>query len=151
MRHNEFGQAIGPALPGWSPRAELPRTPMLGRVCRVEPVDVERHLADLYDAYSAAPDARDWTYLSSGPFPDLESYRTRLTQMKDSADPFHHTIIDLASGKAAGTASLMRIDRQNGVVEVGNVAYSRRLQNSAVATEAMFLFMKRVFDALGYR
>ena len=151
QRHNEFGQPIGPALPGWSTRGEVPRTPMTGRVCRVEPVEDERHLGDLYEAYSAAPDTRDWTYLSSGPFPDLESYRTRLTQMKESADPFHHVIVDLASGKAVGTAALMRIDRPNGVIEVGHVTYSRRLKNTAVATEAMFLLMKRVFDELGYR
>lgn len=148
---NEFEQPIGPPVPGWTARAEPPRTPMLGRFCRVEPVDVERHVEDLYEAFSEAPDARDWTYLTAGPFPDFASYRDYLTVAAASLDPFHHAIIDLASGKAIGTAALMRIDKPNGAIEVGSVAYSRRLKHTAVASEAMFLFMQRVFDELGYR
>ena len=151
MRHNEFGQPIGPDVPGWTARAETPRSPMPGRLCRVEPIDVERHAADLYEAYSEAPDGRDWTYMSGGPFADLKTYRAYAERMQASADPFHHAIIDLASGKAVGTAAFMRIDRPNGVIEVGHVAYSPRLKHTPVATEAMFLLMTRVFDELGYR
>ena len=45
----------------------------------------------------------------------------------------------------------MRIDRANGVIEVGNINYSPLLQRTPAATEAMFLMMRRVFDELGYR
>ena len=45
----------------------------------------------------------------------------------------------------------MRIDRANGVIEVGNINYSPLLQRTPAATEAMFLMMARVFDELGYR
>ena len=150
-RLNEFGQPIGPDVPGWTAREETPRSAMVGRLCRVEPIDVERHVVDLYDAYSAAPDGRDWTYMSGGPFGDLESYRAYAERMQASPDPLHHAIVDLASGKAVGTAALMRIDRAVGVIEVGHVAYSLRLKHTPVATEAMFLLMRRVFDELGYR
>ena len=60
-------------------------------------------------------------------------------------------MIDLATGKAVGTLALMRIDRANGVIEVGHVTYSPRLKRTRIATEAMFLLMKHVFDELGYR
>src|SRR5262249_52663652 len=36
-------------------------------------------------------------------------------------------------------------------IEVGGVLYSPRLQKTPVATEAMFLMMRRAFDELGYR
>ena len=71
--------------------------------------------------------------------------------MAASVDPLHYTVIDLATGKAVGTLALMRIDRANGVIEVGHVTYSPRLKRTRIATEAMFLLMSHVFDDLGYR
>ncbi len=148
---NEYGQPIGPPMPDWKPRPLPPRTAMTGRYCRVEPVDVERDARGLFDAYSAAADGRDWTYLPAGPFAAFDAYREHLVRMAASADPFHHTITDIATGKPVGTAALMRIDAANGVIEIGHIVYSPSLQRTPAATEAMFLFMKRVFDELGYR
>ena len=150
-RTNEYGQPIGPALPDWTPRPLPPRTALVGRYAQVEPIDVERNVDSLYTAFSAAPDARDWTYLSADGFSDRDAYRAYLARIATLTDPFHHSIIDLASGKAIGTAALMRIDPANGVIEIGHIAYSPALKRSRVATEAMFLFMQRVFDELGYR
>ena len=41
-----------------------------------------------------------------------------------------HAIIDLATGKAVGVATFMRIDRAHGVIEVGNINYSPLLQRT---------------------
>lgn len=150
-RQNEYQQPIGPPVIGWTPRPLPPRSALVGRYCRVEPLHVERHAADLYQAYSEAADGRDWTYLFVGPFPDFTSYRDYLVKATAGNDPLHHAIIDLASGKPVGTAALMRIDPAHGVIEVGHITYSPRLQRTPAATEAMFLLMRRVFDELGYR
>nr|WP_198297791.1 GNAT family protein [Bordetella genomosp. 9] len=150
-RLNEYGQAIGDALPDWTPRARPPATPMQGRYCRIEPLDPARHAADLFDAYRQAPDDRLWTYLSTGPFHDAAAFDAFIEKAAASADPMHHAIVDLDSGRAIGTAALMRIDCANGVIEVGHVCYSPRLQRTPHATETQYLFMKRVFDELGYR
>jgi RimJ/RimL family protein N-acetyltransferase len=150
-RHNEFGQPIGPAVTGWKPRVLPPRTPVIGRYCRVEPIDVERDTVPLFAAFSAATDGSDWTYLPVGPFGDAAAYREHLARIASCADPLHHAIIDLATGKAVGTAALMRIDPANGVIEVGHIAYSPLLKRTPAGTEAMFLLMRRVFDELGYR
>jgi RimJ/RimL family protein N-acetyltransferase len=45
----------------------------------------------------------------------------------------------------------MRIDPANGVIEIGHIVYSPRLKRTRSGTEAMYLFMSRVFDELGYR
>ena len=45
----------------------------------------------------------------------------------------------------------MRIDPVNGVIEIGHIIYSSRLKRTRCGTEAMYLFMRRVFDELGYR
>ncbi|WP_144139422.1 GNAT family N-acetyltransferase [Paraburkholderia sp. BCC1884] len=149
-RRNAFEQPIGAPVSDWK-GAAAPGRELTGRYCRLEPVNVERHAADLYDAYASATDGRDWTYLAVGPFDSLEAYREHLTRMAASADPMHFAVIDLATGKAVGTLSLMRIDRANGVIEVGHVTFSPRLKRTRIATEAMFLLMSEVFGELGYR
>jgi len=53
---------------GWSARPFPPRTPMVGRWCRVEPLDVARHAGELHDANLDDREGRNWTYLSSEPF-----------------------------------------------------------------------------------
>jgi RimJ/RimL family protein N-acetyltransferase len=149
-RRNAFEQPIGAPVPDWT-GAAAPGRELTGRFCRLEPVNVERHAADLYDAYASAADGRDWTYLAVGPFESLEAYREHLTRAAASADPLHFAVIDLLTGKAVGTLALMRIDRANGVIEVGHVTFSPRLKRTRVATEAMFLLMNEVFGQLGYR
>lgn len=151
VRLNEFGQPIGALVADWQ-GAQLPDAPSLtGRYCRLERVDVERHAADLYEAYQDASDAADWTYLPVGPFTTFASYRTWITAAASLTDPRHYAVIDQASGKAVGTLALMRIDAPNGVIEVGHVTYSRRLKRSRIATEALSLLLTYVFEDLGYR
>jgi RimJ/RimL family protein N-acetyltransferase len=50
-----------------------------------------------------------------------------------------------------GRAQLMRIDPPNCVIEIGGILYTRVLQRSRGATEAMYLFARYVFEDLGYR
>jgi RimJ/RimL family protein N-acetyltransferase len=150
-RLNELGQPVGPPLPGWTPRERPPRTPMVGRYCRVEPLDRARHAAELHEANRLAPDGRGWTYLSVDPFDDIESYRAWLTRAATGDDPLFHAIVDGRTGRAVGVAAYMRIDPANGVIEVGHINYSPPLRRTTAATEAMYLMMRRAFDELGYR
>jgi RimJ/RimL family protein N-acetyltransferase len=124
---------------------------MVGRFCRVEPLDPARHAPDLFAANSLDKGGRNWTYLFQEPFAGFEAYRKWLEQVAKADDPLFHTIVDLKSGKAVGVATFMRIERPMGVIEVGNINYSPLLQRTPAATEAMFLMMARVFDELGYR
>jgi RimJ/RimL family protein N-acetyltransferase len=150
-RRNEFGQPIGAPLPEWSPRPLPRRSPIEGRFCRVEPLDPGCHAADLFAANSEDADGRNWTYLPHGPYPSFDLYREYLDAAARRDDPLVHAIVDRPSGHAVGVASLMRIDPAAGVVEVGGINYSPRLQRRPAATEAMYLLMRRVFDELGYR
>jgi len=148
---NRFGQPVGFPVPGWTGRPMPPHTAMTGRWCRVEPLDVDRHAAELHEANLDDAEGRNWTYLTSEPFRELEPYRAWLTKMSAAGDPFFHAIIDARTEKAVGVAAFLRIDAANGVIEVGHINYSPRLQQTAAATEAMALMMRRVFDELGYR
>ena len=148
---NAYGQPVGPPLPHWTPRRLPPRQPIAGRYCRIEPLDPARHGADLFAAYDAAPDGSDWTYLSIERPQSLQDYLDYASRAAASADPLHYAIIDTGTGKAVGTAALMRMDPANGVIEIGHVTYSPLLKRTAIATEAQYLFMRCVFDELGYR
>ena len=64
-----------------------------------------------------------------------------------SEDPLFFAFVDLASGRAVGIGSYLRIDPANGVVEVGHLAFSPLMQRTPVATEAMYLMMRNAFDA----
>jgi RimJ/RimL family protein N-acetyltransferase len=124
---------------------------MLGRYCRVEPLDVARHAAELHAANQADAAGRNWTYLSVGPFDAFEPYRDWLAAVAPGDDPLFHAIVDLATGRALGVAAYMRVDPPNGVIEVGHINYAPALQRTPAATEAMYLMMRRAFDELGYR
>ncbi len=150
-RHDELGQPIGAPLEGWSARPRPPRTPMAGRTCIVEPLDPGRHAASLFAAFAEDRDGRDWTYLPYGPFADGRALRAWLDGSCLGDDPLFHAVIDGRTGRAAGLASLLRIEPATGVIEVGHIHYAPSMQRGIAATEAMFLMMVRVFDELGYR
>lgn len=147
---NALGQPIGVRVDGWTPPPAPPREPMQGRTCRVEPLDVARHAADIHAADLLDTDGRSWTYLPYGPFHSFDRYVAWATSVAGLADPLFHAIVDLATGHAVGVASYLRIDAASGSIEVGHIHYSPRLQRTVAATEAMYLMMQRGF-ALGYR
>jgi RimJ/RimL family protein N-acetyltransferase len=117
----------------------------------VEPLDIERHAADIFAANAEDGEGKNWTYMSEEPFPDSPSFRAWLERDCLKDDPLVHAIVDRSTERAVGMASLMRIQPDCGVIEVGRILYSPALQRTAAATEAMYLMMKRVFDELGYR
>lgn len=148
---DEYGQPVGDSLPGWLPARRPGPTVLPGRYCTLEPLDPDRHAADLHAAYSEALDDRDWTYLSFGPFRTIESYRAWADTAAQSRDPRQFAVVSRATGRALGTLALMRQDPDNGVIEVGTVALSRALQRTPASTEAQYLLMRHVFEDLGYR
>lgn len=144
-------QPVGPPVPDWSPRAFPPAIAKAGKYVRIEPLDPARHARDLFEANAEDRDASHWTYLFVERPPTLEAYTEWLGKAASTQDPMFHALVDLATGKASGIASYMRIDRNHGVIEVGHINFAPRLQRTRQATEAIYLMMARAFDELGYR
>ena len=147
---NELGQPVGAPLPDWRRPPRPPREAMQGRFCRLEALDPARHADDLHRANALDADARHWTYLPYGPFADLAAYREWMRESCLGDDPLFFAVVDLATGRAAGVASWLRVDPANGSIEVGHLRFSSLLQRRPAATEAMYLMMRRAFE-LGYR
>ncbi len=148
---NHLGQPIGFALPDWMPCPRPERTVLSGRYCVLEPLDVEKHAADLFAANLEDAEDRIWTYLGYGPFTTLEDYRTWADWAASGDDPLFFAILDASSKQALGVASFLRIAPEVGSIEVGHLCYSPRLQGTRAATEAMYLMLSHAIDTLGYR
>ena len=150
MPYNEFGQALGQALPSFT-AGPLPEIRvLLGQTVRIEKLD-QAHEADLYPIYGPDAPRQNWTYMAIEPFQNREDFHCFFEKMVQSSDPYYLAIVDQASNRAVGTFALMRMDAANRVIEMGWVVYSSDLQRSRLATEAQYLVMRYVFEDLGYR
>ncbi len=148
---NALGQSIGFPVPHWTARPRPPGTLIEGRYAVVEPIDPDRHAAELFAANAEDTEGRMWTYMAYGPFASLPEYRAWVEASCLGRDPMFHAIRDRRSGRAAGVASYLRIEPAAGVIEIGHIALAPALQDTVAATEAMVLMMARVFEELGYR
>lgn len=149
-RLNEYGQPIGPAVSGWTPRPWPARITLTGEYCRLEPVNAAVHGAMLFQAY-ALDDGRLWTYLFDGTFSSEHDFLEYVKRIEASEDSLHFVVIDKKNDQPLGTMALMRIDPKNGVLEVGYITFSPLLQRTRISTESHYLLMSYVFDTLGYR
>ena len=151
QRLNHLQQPIGDAVPDWAP-AEFPRIDQLtGAYCDVVAMDAENHAGDLFAAFGEDRIGRMWTYMFVGPFESKQSLAGWLQSTSFSPDHFRCAIVEKQTGKAQGFASYMRVQQDNGVVEVGGIALAPRLQRTRASTEAMYLMMRQVFEEFGYR
>ncbi len=151
QRVNTFGQPIGEEVRGWTSRPAPAPTALVGRTCRLERLDPARHAEDLFAANARDADGRNTTYLFTDRFDSFDDYRCWIAEVAARDDPFFYAIVDAASGKAVGVGAYMRIDRANGVIEIGHLNFSPLLQRTTAATEAIHLLLRNAFDGLGYR
>lgn len=122
-----------------------------GRYARLEPLDPERHGADLL-ASGLEPGADDrFRYLFDEPPFDPGAFQAWLQKSSASSDPMFFAVVDKKSNRAHGRQSFMRIDSVHGVIEVGNILWGPAIARTRVATEALYLFATYAFDKLGYR
>lgn len=138
-------------LSTWTARPAPAKTPLEGRYVRLEGLDRARHGAELFQS-SQVPDAEDkFRWLFEEPPQSEPDFLAWVDKVAASPDPLFYAIIDRATGRVAGRQSLMRIDRNFGVIEIGNIYWGPLIARQRGATEAQYLFMKHIFDDLGYR
>jgi RimJ/RimL family protein N-acetyltransferase len=135
-------------LTDWRPRPA--RAALAGLFCRLDPLDPRRHGEHLFAA-SMAPGAEErFRYLADSPQERAE-FEGWLARAAASVDPLFFAVIDRSSGRCEGRQSLVRIAPEHGVMEVGHILWGPAIARTRVATEALFLFARYAFDALGYR
>ena len=130
--------------------AKPPRREALeGASVRLEPMDAQRHGDDLFAAAAGADET--WRYLPYGPFAGKDEFMRWLDERAAMADPLAFAIIDRSARAATGIATFMSMVPEHGVIEIGHIWLSPRLQKSRQATEAIFIMARHAFDELGNR
>ncbi len=133
----------------WKPVPAPGPVTLLGRTVMLEPLDADLHAADLWCAVEGHNEV--WQWLFDGPYASLADFTRDISEKRAAPDRIFFAIISAEIGAAAGYASYMRMEPAHGVVEVGNILLTPRLQRTTAATEAMYLMARYVFEDLGYR
>lgn len=137
---------IGAAVPDLAPRPAPPQE-LHGRF-----VTLARLRAEDAGALFAAngDDVGMWDYLPYGPWVSADEYAAWVAGAATGDDPAFYTLRSTATGEPGGIASFMRIDRANGVIEIGWIAISPGMQRTPASSEAIMVMIRWAFEA-GYR
>ena len=135
-------------LAGWKPRPRPDLVTLGGRFGRLEPL-ATAHGPDLWNAVTG--EDKLWDHLSYGPWPHQPEFEAWLAERAQLSDPLYWAVVDGVSKRAVGLATFLEIRPQRGVIEIGHLVFSRDLQRTSLATEAIYLLARHAFDGLGYR
>lgn len=149
MNTNKYGQPVGFPLSDWQPAPFPTRTPISGHHCNLLPLEIS-HCDDLLEAFSRAPDDRDWTWLGAGRPNCLQEMQLWIENKINDPGLVAWAVAEINSGLAVGVVCFSNIDVVNGALEIGHVTWSPKMQRTAMGTEAIFLLLKKAFS-LGYR
>jgi RimJ/RimL family protein N-acetyltransferase len=138
------------SLSDWHPRTRPARVTLEGAFCRLEPLDPGLHGADLFSA-SMAPGAEErFRYLFESPR-DRAGFDDWIAHSAAADDSLFFAVVDAATRRCEGRQALMRITPEHGVIEIGSILWGPAIARTRVATEALFLHARYVFEELGYR
>ena len=133
-------------------KAKLPsKRKLIGKYSILEPININKHLKDLFNNFSLDRTKTLWTYMPLGPFKNISSLKNYLISDKLTGNPFFYAIYSKRLKSFCGLATYLRIKPKIGTIEVGYITYAPNLQRTVEATEAMYLMMQNVFENLGYR
>jgi len=132
------------------PSARPARVALGGRYARLEPLQAA-HAPDLFEASTGPGAEARFAYLFDLTPATPAEMAAWVAKAAGGDDPLFFAVIDLASGRAAGRQALMRITPEHGVIEIGNILWGPAMSRTRVATEALFLAARHVFEDLGYR
>ena len=133
-------------------KAKLPsKRKLIGKYSILEPININKHLKDLFNNFSLDRTKTLWSYMPVGPFKNILSLKNYLISAKLTGNPFFYAIYSKRLKSFCGLATYLRIKPKIGTIEVGYITYAPNLQRTVEATEAMYLMMQNVFENLGYR
>jgi RimJ/RimL family protein N-acetyltransferase len=126
------------------------RITLEGRYCRLEPIGLQ-HVQELYAATSGEGESERYQWLFDYPPASVRELTTWVGQAALREDQLAFAIIDKANDRCGGRQTLMRIAANEGSIEIGGVLWGRGVSRTRVATEALYLFARYVFEDLGFR
>lgn len=125
----------------------LEPTTLKGRHVHLVPLSPDHHAA----LVAAVEDGQLWQlWYTSAPEPaHMRSEIDHRLALQQSGSMLPFTVIHVPTGEPVGMTTYMNIDHGNRRVEIGSTWYARRVQRSALNTEAKLLLLAHAFDAVG--
>lgn len=149
QRINKYNQPIGEELSNWQKRKSPSDMYYVGKYTIVTRLS-HTHTKELYNAYKNS-NPSNWTYLTDEPPHNYEEFEQTLLEKIESSSQIYYAVLNKETNKPLGIFSLMRINEESGVVEVGSINFSDALRRTTISTEAHYLLAKYVFEELQYR
>ncbi|CAF1037025.1 unnamed protein product [Rotaria sordida] len=152
----DMDQSIGNIVLNWTRRSHPLSNPqyhtLQGQYCRLELLNSKTNdtiIQQLYDVFKPTEDVH-FKYLKYGPFKTVDEFKQFVyIKEKPSSDYVLYTIF--VNDIAVGFISYLRINQDQGTIEIGSINFSQYLVRTRQATEAIFLLLQFAFDTLGYR
>jgi RimJ/RimL family protein N-acetyltransferase len=146
--HPRTGQPVGLPVDDSTPAPRPGPVTLKGRYGRLEKL-TPAHATDLWAVFAGHDQV--WTYIAAdGPFATAAEFIPCIERRAAANDPYAYAIID-PSDRAVGYVTLLRIEPEMRVIEVGHVLYSPALQRTPLGTETQYLLARYIFETLGYR
>ena len=152
----KIDQPVGEIVPNWTSRANPASKPeyeiLRGQYCRLELLNSATNPSTIEQLYNAfKPTERThFTYLYYGPFESLDQFNEFLKSLQEGSMNTVVYII-IVNEIPVGFTTYLRINENNGTIEIGHVNFSQELARTRAATEANILLIEYAFDILGYR
>ena len=129
---------------------EIPNCVTLdGRYCRLEPLEIN-HAPSLFAAISGEGVKERHRYLFEEPPATPSNLAAWISTQTARNDAIFFAVIDKETGKCGGRQAFLRLRPEHRSIEVGSVLWGRGIARTRIATEALFLTAKHVFDDLRY-
>jgi RimJ/RimL family protein N-acetyltransferase len=148
---NQFGQLLGSLVEKWTPRQKPAKTILQGKYCILEPIEINKHAAKLFDVLAIDNQGESWTYLPYGPFDTFNEFKDWLVNTMSDNDTLLYAILDTKTQEPIGISGYLRMNLEHGVIEIGHLHFSALLKQTSLATEAIYLMLRHAFNEHGYR
>ncbi|MCC2097997.1 MAG: GNAT family N-acetyltransferase [Hyphomicrobiales bacterium] len=134
---------------GFAARAPGPAS-IAGRYIMLEPLS-EDHADSLFAALQDEDQDVLQRYTADPVCASVEELHSLIKAKRLTENAGYFACIDHFAGKTLGFGALMRADRTNRVIELGNLLFSDGLRHKRTGTEAVYLLLRHAFEDLGYR
>lgn len=152
QKKNQLGQALGNPVKNWTPRKKIEKILIQGEWCILEPMEIDKHSNKLFEALAVDNHlGESWTYLPYGPFDSCNEFKAWLKETLSDPDTLLYAILDSKTNEPIGVSGYLRMNPEHGVIEIGHLHFSKQLKQTALATDAIYLMLKQVFEQYGYR
>ncbi|UXM94656.1 GNAT family N-acetyltransferase [Bartonella sp. HY329] len=120
-----------------------------GQYVLLEPLTTT-HAQHLFEASKAGLSDERFQYLPDLAPNNMQEFQNWIDQAISNDSLIFFAAIDKSTNRTEGRCALMRMDLNNGVIEIGHVLWGDAIKRSRITTEAFYLLAEYVFS-LGFR